>query len=131
MSYLFNIGEKASFVCEVENILDFDRIEIMSGGRLVTALNTSDMAVEAADSRISILANETSILNSSAKVVVMFDLTECSDTPEDMVDDVEYACAVLSGSETVEGKTVVTFQSWYQQNYNTFFSIICKNMKKL
>ncbi|XP_053403047.1 uncharacterized protein LOC128546143 [Mercenaria mercenaria] len=110
-AYVFNIGEEnASFVCDVENIPDWGRVEIRrSDGSVIIAINSSDQSTDSNEPHISLIADESNTTNDSVRLVVVFGSVECSDALGG-VGDVEYACVVMTDNKTTEARTTVTFQ---------------------
>jgi hypothetical protein len=110
-SYVFNIGENTSLSCIVQNIPEWNRIEIKrSDGKVILGVNSSDQQPDSYKSNMSLLSSESSFSEDSAKVTVRFDAVSCDDTL-DGVGDVEYICSVETNNSTMADTATVTFQS--------------------
>ncbi|XP_053388789.1 uncharacterized protein LOC128546086, partial [Mercenaria mercenaria] len=79
-SYMFNIGEKASITCDVQNMPDWKRIEIRrSDGHVIIGVNSTDQSLDSNEPHISLVADGSNFANDSATLAVVFDVVMCSD----------------------------------------------------
>ncbi|XP_053403781.1 uncharacterized protein LOC123554697 isoform X2 [Mercenaria mercenaria] len=109
-SYVFNIGEKASIACDVQNVPDWKRIEIRrSDGQVIIGINSTDQSPDSNEPHISLVADESNFANDTATLAVGFDAVMCSDAMGD-VGDINYTCAVMTSNSTTEDMTTVTYQ---------------------